>query len=274
MLLFFAFCTAAASSHYFTDAPAIKEVTVDFDLLDKARQGLADPVQAAFMETLMDAGVPAVVRNAKRALVDWAAFETWSAEFFESATPTLKAQVSSKPTSRMHSAVHPLHISNLAVANISWNRPFDEEVVPTRAFFGADLATEAANGRYLSCFVPLQNLTERIQQGVGSRTLLTSGFRPVVETNVWLARENTASPLHYDGVHNAYVQVRGQKQFVLLPPSVWESVYLYPRLHPSSRMSQVDWSSVDHDEFPRAAEARAHATQLTLFPGDVRTPVY
>ena len=268
VMLHMAFCTAEPH-HSFADAPAIKEVQVDFGLLEKARQGMADPVQAAFMENLMDSGVPAVVRHAKRALVDWAAFETWSSGFFESEIPALKAQVSSKPTSRMHSVVHPLHISNLAVANISWHRPFEEEVMPTRSFFEADVRPEAANRRYLSSFTPLQNLTARIQQGIGARTLLTSGFRPIVEVNVWMARENTASPLHYDGVHNAYVQVRGQKHFVLLPPSAWESVYLFPRLHPSSRMSQVEWTQVDHDEFPKACQAHASAMQLTLFPGDM-----
>ena len=61
----------------------------------------------------------------------------------------------------------------------------------------------------------------------------------MLEVNVWAGRPGGATPLHYDGVHNAYVQVAGRKHFVLFLPEAWPHLHLFPKIHPSSRQSQV-----------------------------------
>ena len=56
------------------------------------------------------------------------------------------------------------------------------------------------------------------------------------------------TPCHYDGVHNAYVQVKGYKRFVILSPDAWRGLYVFPKLHPSSRQTQVDWAQWPSDD--------------------------
>ena len=49
-----------------------------------------------------------------------------------------------------------------------------------------------------------------------------------------------SSPLHYDAAHNVYCQLIGAKRFVLIPPEEAPNLYSYPRLHPSTRQSQLE----------------------------------
>ena len=48
-----------------------------------------------------------------------------------------------------------------------------------------------------------------------------------------------------------------------------EGLYLFPRLHPSARMSQVDLAAVNHTAFPRFAAAATEALEVVLGPGDM-----
>ena len=79
-----------------------------------------------------------------------------------------------------------------------------------------------------------------------------------MEMNVWMARGGLGlcTPCHYDGVHNAYVQVKGYKRFVVLSPDAWKGLYLFPKLHPSSRQTQVDWARWPN---ARSDDADSHA---------------
>ena len=77
--------------------------------------------------------------------------------------------------------------------------------------------------------------------------------------------------------------MRGRKRFALLPPDVWREVRLYPRIHPSSRMSQLDLdldlgaldalSALDLDapglDVRERRSLAAAAQQVTLEQGDL-----
>jgi hypothetical protein len=45
--------------------------------------------------------------------------------------------------------------------------------------------------------------------------------------------------------------------------------YLFPRIHPSGRMSQVDLSAINRSAFPRFENAATKAVEVLLEPGDV-----
>ena len=60
----------------------------------------------------------------------------------------------------------------------------------------------------------------------------------------WSGSPGISSPLHYDAAHNAYLQVSGAKRFFLFPHNVSSGLYPYPRLHPSTRQSMVDFRQV------------------------------
>lgn len=59
----------------------------------------------------------------------------------------------------------------------------------------------------------------------------------------WASSKAVRANLHYDTYHNVYLQLRGRKRFLLLPPNVLARVHLHPSLHPSYRQSQVRTST-------------------------------
>ena len=61
-----------------------------------------------------------------------------------------------------------------------------------------------------------------------------------VAAHVWLGCDGIRTPLHYDLVHNVFVQVHGTKRFLLGPPGAIAAAQLFPHFHPSSRQSQLD----------------------------------
>ena len=62
----------------------------------------------------------------------------------------------------------------------------------------------------------------------------------MVEQNAWAGVPGISSPLHYDAAHNVYLNLMGHKRFLLLPPEATPLLYPFPRLHPSTRQSQLD----------------------------------
>lgn len=64
---------------------------------------------------------------------------------------------------------------------------------------------------------------------------------------------------------------------MLYPPDQWPDMYLFPRLHPASRMSQIDWEALasDDDTLRTGAEARfpgvANLTkqEIVIYPGEI-----
>lgn len=68
-------------------------------------------------------------------------------------------------------------------------------------------------------------------------------------------------------LHNAYVQVKGWKRFLLLDPCHGYDLYPYPQGHPMDRCARADLEDPDLVRFPRLARVRA--LEATLGPGDV-----
>jgi hypothetical protein len=85
--------------------------------------------------------------------------------------------------------------------------------------------------------------------------------------NVWIGQPHVIAHCHYDGYHNMFVQLFGEKKFTLFRPSQWLNLYPYPFLHPSHAQSQVNLSDADLKRFPGVQQA--HALEAVLFPGDI-----
>jgi hypothetical protein len=93
------------------------------------------------------------------------------------------------------------------------------------------------------------------------------------ETRVWLSPEGTTTPVHYDIQHNCLVQVRGRKRVVLFPPVSWQTLYLWPLIHPGGLSAQVPLG-VDatelHAKFPALRQGNLLAYIAEVGPGEVR----
>lgn len=67
--------------------------------------------------------------------------------------------------------------------------------------------------------------------------------------------------------HNLYVQLAGRKRFVITPPSQHWRLHYYPRLHPLTRKSQVDFDQPNFARTPRYAATQS--LEAVLGPGDL-----
>jgi len=74
--------------------------------------------------------------------------------------------------------------------------------------------------------------------------------------------------MHFDTKHNVFMQIHGQKRFLLANSSDWAKLHMFPATHPGARQSQIPirdfLSRLDgKNTLPFATQA------LTLSPGDV-----
>lgn len=67
--------------------------------------------------------------------------------------------------------------------------------------------------------------------------------------NLWLGPAGAIAHGHYDGYHNAFVQLKGRKRFILLPPTAWSVLGVYPFLHPHHAQAAANLSRI----FPELA---------------------
>lgn len=85
-------------------------------------------------------------------------------------------------------------------------------------------------------------------------------------TNLWFGGNLCKTPLHFDDKENFFVQIFGEKRFLLFPPS--QTDYLYQAHGETfSHMSRVDVFDPDKSKFPRFAEAKY--TEVIVKPGDM-----
>ena len=208
---------------------------------------------------------------------DVPAIQRWrDADYVSTALPTVSVHVSAKRTVQMMSLVQPFG----KLPELRWRRPWKEHNMSTHALLThpVSAAGNASTGPWPYLFLPADALPDGLRNDLGRLVdLLGSPFLPAIETNVWAGAPNVSSPLHYDAAHNVYAQLVGVKRFVLLPPEEAPFLYVHPRLHPSTRQSQLDLgTSVAPDRFPRFHARRATyppgrapmMTEAVLRPGD------
>eukprot|EP01104_Vermistella_antarctica_P013858 TRINITY_DN4265_c0_g1_i2.p1 TRINITY_DN4265_c0_g1~~TRINITY_DN4265_c0_g1_i2.p1 ORF type:complete len:583 (+),score=131.90 TRINITY_DN4265_c0_g1_i2:110-1858(+) len=228
--------------------------------------GHSDP--SDFLYEVMENAWPHVLTDAP-AHEEWTAFKKWKQnDYISSVMPTVKVHAPDHAVIRMHHRDQPFEAE---IPSLKWTRPWIETEVNTDVFLnGSKLAYFMRNSRLL----PLD-----LQNDVYPDSM-TVEWRQAIERNVWMGSPRATTPTHYDLVHNFYTQIRGQKRFILFPPKDHQKLYLYTRLHPSARQSQVDFASefnTDGDDsdrrrpietrFPNFAQAKSY--EVILSPGDV-----
>lgn len=78
---------------------------------------------------------------------------------------------------------------------------------------------------------------------------------------IWYGPKGNFTPLHHDETNNMFLQVYGQKRFILVPPL--QTPYLY---NTTAVFSPVDFRNFDTNQFPMAKQATP--IELILSPGD------
>lgn len=92
---------------------------------------------------------------------------------------------------------------------------------------------------------------------------------PGGEPRLWIGNA-TRTATHFDGSHNIACVVAGKRRFILFPPEQVGNLYVGPvdRTPAGQPVSMVDPLAPDLNRYPRFAEAREHALQAELEPGD------
>ncbi len=205
---------------------------------------LAFPGAAAVPEAQTDAPdfsevfhrqLPVVFRNATFART-WPATR-WTTGRLSARWPRIQAHVlpAGVDTVQMLSFVQPLG----RLPELSWSRSWEEEPVTAEAFFTTRVQQQSRRLMYL--FSPAGAIPSPLRRDLGDIQRLGSPFRPLKEVVVWGGQAGISSPLHYDAAHNAYLQLVGKKRFILFPPNASSVLCPYPRLHPSTRQSCLDF---------------------------------
>ena len=249
-----------------------------FGAKKKRRRRASDDDDVAILgwEDAFASETPLVLRAAAD-VASWPALERWTPSYLADHIPAPRVHVSAHATVQMMSSVQPLAS---ALPELRWHRPWAERNVSGVEFWGG-AAPSAENGSFHYFFSPVGDLPAALRRDVDTSRLSTP-FQPVVEANLWAGSAGVASPLHFDAAHNVYAQLRGRKRFVLFPADVSDDLYVFPRLHPSTRQSRLDLRALPPAGFgrftaaaPRAPKAVAcarcalHAQEVALMPGDV-----
>ncbi len=88
-------------------------------------------------------------------------------------------------------------------------------------------------------------------------------------THIWISSGRPVTRLHYDGEINFFYQVRGRKEFLLLPPSELRKAALFPYLSELSRQAGVDNDDVAGGPVDAALFANVSFVRVTLEAGQL-----
>lgn len=84
---------------------------------------------------------------------------------------------------------------------------------------------------------------------------------------LWLGAGKTNSPLHYDHGNNFFIQIYGEKRFIILEPNQISNLYPYPLNSQTPRISRVNIFNSDYSLFPKSEGVKL--LEASLKPGDV-----
>jgi len=110
-------------------------------------------------------------------------------------------------------------------------------------------------------------LEEMLGEDAAPRDFYKSFGIPDIETmspfNLWIARTGTITGMHFDPMHNAFLQIRGCKRFVLANASASDALKLHSYWHPRDRQSQLE------AKYKSARSAPVSVSVTDLKPGEM-----
>ena len=84
---------------------------------------------------------------------------------------------------------------------------------------------------------------------------------------IWVSSQGMITHGHFDQDYNVFVQLVGEKKFILWSPWQHELMYVYPRVHPMWHKSRINFANPNIVKFPNFANSKA--IEVVVQPGDV-----
>ena len=153
-------------------------------------------------------------------------------------------------------------LSNVETMNSE--KPFQEVIYPRGKFF--ELLERPFDGYfyYSSGGIEMLKLSDTVYSEESLKMLTFPTHKELGQVNFWFGKENVTAYTHYDTSQNLHAMVYGQKTFLLLPPSAYSELNLYPCLHQFYR--QVHTNVLDADI---AKSLRTKPLEVVLNQGEV-----
>jgi hypothetical protein len=85
-------------------------------------------------------------------------------------------------------------------------------------------------------------------------------MRDKARLNVWMGSANTTAAVHYDHEHNVFLQLQGEKSFLILEPTAALQLRLFSSLHPR-------WRHAEELSDEEVEKLQARTWRVTLHPG-------
>jgi [protein]-arginine 3-hydroxylase / protease len=206
-------------------------------------------------------GVPVVITGVAS---QWPAARLWTPEYLAAQSPDLPVVTEEWPEGERNDAEDWMR-------NIRYGRTTLGEVVQRMAGAAGPIRS------YLAQFPLFQHLPRlrahivepRAYMDVAVLARLPSGLRSLFirEPLLWLGPRGTVTPLHFDDEDNLFVQLRGTKHIILVPPQQSRQLGFPHFDFRSINFSPVDIERPDLERFP--ALAAIDRWETTLGPGEM-----
>ena len=213
-----------------------------------------------FAETIVKKGRPVVLKNSTVSV--WPALEKWTDDYLQKYLTNSSILQSVKCTNNFLTFDPDFRVSlklNISIPFVTANMSKEE-------FFSClhEECTDGYKGHYYFGEVPDQ-LKEDMKN---DRFLyLTDKDYKTGKQFIWVSSAGMITHAHFDQDYNFFVQISGLKRFTLWTPVQYESLYIYPRVHPMWHKSRVNLREVDPQRFPLFLKSQA--LQVTVGPGDL-----
>ena len=167
----------------------------------------------------------------------------WTFDTLAKLVPTITSKKSRKNVFRYHAVDKPFS----EIPETKEKKEYTTKTYSGKEFFRLlrDPSTHYYN--YASGDIESLNINDIFTSN--SLEKVTFGDFEPGQANFWFGGENVTAYTHYDTSHNLHSVVRGRKKFLLLPPSAYRYLKLYPSLHTFYRQTQVDILNLTESEF-------------------------
>ncbi|KAF7194055.1 Bifunctional peptidase and (3S)-lysyl hydroxylase Jmjd7 [Pseudocercospora fuligena] len=227
------------------DSPILHLISTYHELNVSAVDELHSVPSALEFSRFVRRNRPFVVRNAAR---NWQAVHAWDARYLAQTMLEQSVNVACTPKGNADAIVKDEHGGLIYVEPYERSEPFEEFLkyvqedtsllqrsrsdIPPRTVKYAQTQNDNLRDEYSKLFAD-------VPSDISFATIALEQEPDAI--NFWLGNERSTTSLHKDNYENIYVQVRGQKHFVLLPPvempCVNEKPVPFARYQPSSENS-------------------------------------
>lgn len=200
--------------------------------------------ESEFEKNFYNASKPVIIKGGAN---DYKSFKKWSPDYFKSIFGNKTVDIR-----KSDNGVYNYHKDNVKQLFL----PFDEAInyITTN------------NCYYLQQLSIYKNFPELVEDLDKPKWMNGSEKQEIV--NLWIGGKGCVSPLHFDGLDNFLIQIKGSKEITFFAPG--DMKYLYPNFMGPVNLRQIsmlDLDNVDKTAFPLFEKAQPY--KAVINSGDI-----